>query len=124
MGTKVVKFGGSSLADAEHFRRVAEIIKADPNRRFVVASAPGKRDSKDVKVTDMLYRCYEMTRNREDISGYYLQVCERYNSIIRDLGINFDISGELQYIYNDYSFVIMLVYIIQYPIFFVSFMKF
>ena len=55
MGLKVVKFGGSSLADAEQFRKVAAIIKADPNRRFVVASAPGKRHSKDVKVTDMLY---------------------------------------------------------------------
>ena len=56
MGLKVVKFGGSSLADAEHFRRVAAIVKADPDRRFVVASAPGKRFSKDIKVTDMLYR--------------------------------------------------------------------
>ena len=56
MGIKVVKFGGSSLADAEHFRRVAAIVKADPDRRFVVASAPGKRFSSDTKVTDMLYR--------------------------------------------------------------------
>ena len=60
MGIKVVKFGGSSLADANQFRRVAAIVKADPNRRYVVASAPGKRFSADVKVTDMLYRCYEM----------------------------------------------------------------
>jgi len=95
---KVVKFGGSSLADANQFRKVASIIKADPARRFVIASAPGKRHSKDVKVTDMLYRCYEMVRNREDITDYYAQIAERYNSIIRDLGLNFDISGELEYI--------------------------
>ncbi len=100
MGIKVVKFGGSSLADAEQFRKVAEIVKADPDRHYVVASAPGKRYSGDTKVTDMLYRCYEMARNREDISEYYAQVAERYNSIIRDLGLNFDISGELEYIKN------------------------
>ena len=59
METKVVKFGGSSLADAEHFRKVAAIIREDPARRFVVASAPGKRFSGDTKVTDLLYSCYE-----------------------------------------------------------------
>ena len=100
MGIKVVKFGGSSLADANQFRRVAAIVKADPNRRYVVASAPGKRFSADVKVTDMLYRCYEMAHNREDITEYFEQIKERYNSIIRDLGLSFDISGELEYIRN------------------------
>ena len=53
--TKVVKFGGSSLADANQFRKVADIILADQARRFVVASAPGKRFVEDIKVTDMLY---------------------------------------------------------------------
>ena len=100
MGIKVVKFGGSSLADAEHFRRVAAIVKADPDRRFVVASAPGKRFDRDVKVTDMLYRCYELVRNHQDITEYYGRICERYNSIIRDLGLDFDITGELEYICN------------------------
>ena len=55
MQTKVVKFGGSSLADAAQFRKVAAIIKAEPERRYVVASAPGKRFSDDIKVTDMHY---------------------------------------------------------------------
>ena len=100
MDIKVVKFGGSSLADAEHFRRVAAIVKADPDRRYVVASAPGKRDKNDTKVTDMLYHCYEMAHNREDITDYFAQIAERYNSIIRDLGLNYDISGELNYIKN------------------------
>ncbi len=97
---KVVKFGGSSLADAAQFRKVAEIVKSDPERRFVVASAPGKRFSSDVKVTDMLYRCYEMVRNHEDITEYYQQIADRYNDIIRDLGLDFDITGELEYIRN------------------------
>ena len=100
MGLKVVKFGGSSLADANQFRKVAAIVKADPNRRFVIASAPGKRFSDDVKVTDMLYRCFEMVRNHEDITEYYQQISDRYNGIIHDLGLNFDISGELEYIKN------------------------
>ena len=56
MSLKVLKFGGSSLADAEHFRQVAEIVKSDPNRRYVVASAPGKRNSGDTKITDLLYK--------------------------------------------------------------------
>ena len=100
MGIKVVKFGGSSLADAEHFRRVAAIVKADPDRHYVVASAPGKRFGDDVKVTDMLYRCYEMVKKHEDITEYYQNIANRYNDIIHDLGLDFDISGELEYVKN------------------------
>ena len=106
MLTKVVKFGGSSLADAEHFRRVAEIVRADPARRYVVPSAPGKRSKDDVKVTDMLYRCYEMIRANESaeiIDAYYENIRNRYNGIIRELGLNFDISGELTYVKNAMS---------------------
>ena len=100
MEMKVVKFGGSSLADANQFRRVAAIVKADPSRRYVVASAPGKRFKDDVKVTDMLYHCYELARQGKDIGEYYSKICDRYNSIIADLGLDFDISGELDYIRN------------------------
>ena len=100
MEMKVVKFGGSSLADANQFRRVAAIVKADPARRYVVASAPGKRFKEDDKVTDMLYHCYELVRQGKDIGDYYKHICERYNSIIADLGLDFDISGELDYIRN------------------------
>ena len=100
MQMKVVKFGGSSLADAEQFKKVAGIVKADPDRHYVVASAPGKRNRSDTKVTDMLYRCYEMVREHEDITDYFAEIAERYNSIIRDLGLHFDITGELDYIRN------------------------
>lgn len=58
--TKVVKFGGSSLASAEQFKKVRDIIKAEDSRRYVVPSAPGKRYSADTKVTDMLYSCYDL----------------------------------------------------------------
>ncbi len=98
MNIKVVKFGGSSLADAEHFKQVASIVKADPSRRYVVASAPGKRFKEDVKVTDMFYECYERIRNQENIDELYSKIVERYNSIIEGLGIDFDISGELEYV--------------------------
>ena len=95
---KVVKFGGSSLADAEHFKQVASIIKADPARKYVVPSAPGKRSKDDTKVTDMLYHCYEMIAKRENIDEYYELIKARYNGIIEELGMSFDISGELEYV--------------------------
>ncbi len=98
MKVKVVKFGGSSLADAEHFKQVASIIKADPARKFVVPSAPGKRYKDDTKVTDMLYHCYDMIKKHENIDEYYQKICDRYNGIIKELGIDFDISGELEYV--------------------------
>ena len=103
MSIKVVKFGGSSLADAEHFRKVAAIIKADPARRYVVPSAPGKRFSDDIKVTDMLYTCYQMIREKKsmaEVNAYYKNITERYDSIIRELGLDFDLSGEYEYIKN------------------------
>ena len=100
MQIKVVKFGGSSLADAEHFRQVAKIVKADPQRKYVIPSAPGKRFSEDTKVTDMLYTCYEMIRKNENIDAHFAKIADRYNSIIADLGLDFDISGALEYVKN------------------------
>ena len=103
MSVKVVKFGGSSLADADHFRQVAAIIKADPDRRYVVPSAPGKRVKSDTKVTDLLYRCYDLIKSRssmESIDACYNEIRARYTSIIADLGLDYDISGELDYVRN------------------------
>ena len=103
MSIKVVKFGGSSLADADHFRQVAAIIKADPDRRYVVPSAPGKRVKSDTKVTDLLYRCYDLIKSRssmESIDACYNEIRARYTSIIADLGLDYDISGELDYVRN------------------------
>ena len=82
MQTKVVKFGGSSLADAQHFKQVAEIIKSDPERRYVVASAPGKRNSADTKVTDMLYDCYVLAKEKKNIDEAFKKIEDRYNGII------------------------------------------
>ncbi len=93
---KVVKFGGSSLADANQFRKVAEIIKSDDNRRYVVASAPGKRDTHDVKVTDLLLQCFRLVRDKKSIDETFDKITERYNGIIRDLGIDFSLEEDLK----------------------------
>ena len=92
MSLKVLKFGGSSLADAEHFRIVANIVKADPDRRYVVASAPGKRNGSDIKVTDLLYTCYDLVANEQDFSEVFEQIKQRYVDIINDLGIDLDLT--------------------------------
>lgn len=63
---KTAKFGGSSLADAVHFRKVKEIVEADPARRYIVPSAPGRRSPEDEKVTDLLYRCYQEASSGAD----------------------------------------------------------
>ena len=73
---KVVKFGGSSLASATQFAKVGNIIKADPERKFVVPSAPGKRNSKDTKVTDMLYACYDLAE-AEKVCSFKRRIFKR-----------------------------------------------
>lgn len=99
---KVVKFGGSSLADANQFKKVASIVKADPDRRFVVASAPGKRFSEDTKITDMLYSCYEVAAKGGDFEGQFAAIESRYNSIIKDLGLNVSLEKEFAQIKNGF----------------------
>ena len=84
---KTAKFGGSSLSDADQFRKVAAILQADPTRRFVVVSAPGKRFSGDDKITDLLYRCADLSSRREDFSPAFGPIRERFLSIERDLSI-------------------------------------
>jgi len=92
---KVVKFGGSSLASAEQFRKVGAIIHAEKERRFVVPSAPGKRFSNDTKVTDMLYDCYHAA-GRGDISGKIAAIAARYQEIIDGLGLELDLKEEFE----------------------------
>ncbi len=96
---KVVKFGGSSLADAEQFRKVINIIRSDDSRVFVVPSAPGKRFSGDTKVTDLLYRCYDLASNGEDYSAALSEIKARYNAIISGLSLkDFSLEDDFQII--------------------------
>ncbi len=91
---KVVKFGGSSLASAEQFKKVGDIIKADPERRYVVPSAPGKRSPRDTKVTDMLYNLYDSVSDDRNFSEVMKNIRARYDEIIKGLGIKLDLSDE------------------------------
>ena len=84
---KVVKFGGSSLASAEQFTKVGDIIRSDESRKYVVPSAPGKRNSKDTKVTDMLYRCYGAAVKEKKFTELLADIQKRYQEIIKKLNI-------------------------------------
>ncbi len=101
--SKVVKFGGSSLADANQFRKVADIIHADEERCYVVPSAPGKRYSDDIKVTDMLYTCYDAVSNGADFAESFAPIKERFNGIISDLGLTLDLSEEFAVIGENFK---------------------
>ncbi|MBQ8297623.1 MAG: aspartate kinase [Ruminococcus sp.] len=94
MSLKVVKFGGSSLADANQFRKVAAIINSEESRRYVVPSAPGKRFSDDIKVTDMLYKCADLAGSGIDFSETFNIIKDRYNGIISDLGVDISLEDE------------------------------
>ncbi len=100
---KVVKFGGSSLASAEQFQKVGNIIHADASRKYVVPSAPGKRFSSDTKVTDMLYGCYELAVSGEDFTQKLEAIKARYQQIIDGLSLTISLDGEFETIYKNFS---------------------
>ena len=91
---KVVKFGGSSLASAKQFKKVADIIHADEERRFVIPSAPGKRHMNDTKVTDMLYECYELAEAGKKFDSELKQIKLRYEEIITGLDLQLSLDQE------------------------------
>ncbi|SEM81222.1 aspartate kinase [Ligilactobacillus sp. WC1T17] len=89
---KVVKFGGSSLADAKQVAKACQLIKADKTRQYVIPSAPGKRFEQDQKVTDMLINCYQLASSKQDFLGQLAQVKGRFQAIIK--GLKLDLSLE------------------------------
>ena len=91
---KVVKFGGSSMADAGQYRKIREILQADPERKVVVVSAAGKRTKDDHKITDLLYLCHAHTQYGVDCSGIFEMISSRYLQIREDLGIDLDLETE------------------------------
>ncbi len=100
---KVVKFGGSSLASAGQFSKVGKIISSDKDRRYVVPSAPGKRNSKDTKVTDMLYKCYAMAEAEENFSVALKKIQERYDAIINGLNMSLSLNKEFEEIAENFK---------------------
>ena len=99
---KVVKFGGSSLASAKQFKKVGEIIRADKSRRYVVPSAPGKRNDKDEKVTDMLYACYDAASEGRAYKKILEKIKSRYNEIIDGLSLDLNLDHEFNKIEENF----------------------
>ena len=100
---KIVKFGGSSLANAEQFQKVGEIIRSDESRRYVVPSAPGKRFDGDTKVTDLLYKCYNTAVEGEDFIPILQEIKGRYYEIIRGLNLDHSLEDEFAQIEGDFK---------------------
>ncbi len=94
MSMITVKFGGTSLADGGHMKKAADIVLANRSRHFVVASAPGKRDKDDAKVTDMLYQVADLVKAKKDYTELLDKVKARYQEIVDDLNIDFDLDSE------------------------------
>lgn len=95
MGIKVCKFGGTSMASAETLAKVKNIITAESDRRFVVVSAPGKRDKNDVKITDTLYKCFDDVISIGSCHETFKLIRQRFVDIVKDLGLSMDIESIL-----------------------------
>ena len=92
---KITKFGGSSVANAKQFQKVKQIVEADPSRRYVVVSAPGKRNSSDNKITDLLYLLDAHRQYHVDASNVYRLIRQRFVDIKTELGLKQPIEKEL-----------------------------
>lgn len=99
---KVVKFGGSSLASARQFKKVGDIIRADKSRRYVIPSAPGKRNDKDEKVTDLLYQCYDAASEGRSYKKILEKIEDRYQEIIDGLELNLNLEHEFKVIEENF----------------------
>lgn len=99
--TIITKFGGSSLADANQFKKVKDIILSDAGRKYVVPSAPGKRNPKDSKITDLLYLCHAHVDTGISLDDVFNHIKERYIGIVNDLGLDFDIEKHLDIVKKD-----------------------
>lgn len=100
METRVVKFGGSSLSNGDQFKKVREIVKSNDSRRYIVASAPGKRNAQDEKVTDLLNTCDKLAKENKSIDEVLKKIEDRYNKIISQIGLDFCIEDEFTKIRN------------------------
>ncbi len=100
---KVVKFGGSSLASAQQFKKVGDIIRSDEARKYVVPSAPGKRFDGDTKVTDMLYQCYAVAQEGKKFDDLLKKIKERYDEIISGLGLSLSLEEEFKVIKEQFK---------------------
>lgn len=93
---KTAKFGGSSLADAQQFQKVKEIVTQDASRRYIIPSAPGRRSKTDDKVTDLLYHCYDAAVNGGDYKSILDRIRARYQEIIDDLNLSVSLDTQFE----------------------------
>ncbi len=101
MGIKVCKFGGSSLADSKRISAAVQIVRSDVQRRFIVLSAPGKRNSDDSKITDLLYLCHAHVEQKMPFDDVFGQISRRYRDIVCELGLPLDLDPSLSKIKAD-----------------------
>lgn len=101
MNTIVTKFGGSSLADSIHFKKVKNILESNPKRKYIIPSAPGKRSFKDFKITDLLYLCHAHVKSGISLDDVFKLISERYKSIVDDLNLNLNLTSYLNIIKTD-----------------------
>ena len=101
MNTIVTKFGGSSLADSIHFKKVKNILESNPERKYIIPSAPGKSSFKDFKITDLLYLCHAHVKSGISLDDVFKLISERYKSIVDDLNLNLDLTSYLNIIKTD-----------------------
>ena len=101
MNIIVTKFGGSSLADSIHFKKVKNIIESNADRRYVIPSAPGKRFSKDFKVTDLLYLCHAHVNSSIPLDDVFKLISDRYHDIVKELNLTLDLDYHLNIVKKD-----------------------
>ena len=97
MGIKVVKFGGSSVADGIQLTKMKQIIESDPDRKFVIVSAPGKRFEGDNKITDILYLCRTHMEHNLPYDQLFQVVADRFVAVQMNLGIDVDLQAQFGY---------------------------
>ena len=98
MNIIVTKFGGSSLADATQFKKVKNILEENHNRKYIIPSAPGKRFSKDFKITDLLYLCHAHVKSSIPLDDVFKLIAERYKGIADELNLSIDLEYHLNII--------------------------
>lgn len=101
MNIIVTKFGGSSLADSTQFKKVKNIIESNTDRKYVIPSAPGKRFSKDFKITDLFYLCHAHVNSSISLDDVFKLISDRYHDIVKELDLNLDLDYHLSIIKRD-----------------------
>lgn len=101
MNKKVSKFGGSSLANSKQYQRVHDIVSSDKNRKYIVASAPGKVSREDTKITDLLYLCYDLASHKINFHETLDVIAKKFGEIVQNIGTEFDLDGTIAKLKED-----------------------